>query len=79
VATRTPLTPIVSRTRPTAIGAGPCICIVASFALQEAVIILSTLLARFRFEPVPNRTPDPQMILTLRPQGGVWLTVRPRR
>ena len=28
-------------------GAGPRICIGASFALQEAVIILSTLLARF--------------------------------
>jgi len=54
-------------------GDGPRICIGASFALQEAVIILATLLARFRFTPVPGRDPDPVMILTLRPQGGVWL------
>ena len=59
-------------------GAGPRICIGASFALQEAVIILSTLLARFRFERIPGREPQPRMILTLRPHGGVWLTVRPR-
>ena len=60
-------------------GAGPRICIGASFALQEAVIILSTLLARFRFKPVPGRDPQPRMILTLRPEGGVWLEVEPRR
>ncbi len=56
---------------------GPRICIGASFALQEAVIILATLLARFKFTSVPGRDPDPVMILTLRPEGGVWLTVEP--
>ncbi len=55
-------------------GDGPRICIGASFALQEAVIILATLLARFRFAPVPGRDPAPVMILTLRADGGVWLT-----
>ena len=55
-------------------GDGPRICIGASFALQEAVIILATLLARFRFNPVAGRDPEPVMILTLRPEGGVWLT-----
>ncbi|MFP4570975.1 cytochrome P450 [Rhodosalinus sp.] len=54
-------------------GDGPRICIGASFAIQEAVIILATLLARFRFAPVPGRAPEPVMILTLRPDGGVWL------
>ena len=58
-------------------GDGPRICIGASFALQEAVIILATLLARFRFRPVPGRDPRPVMILTLRPEGGVWLTAEP--
>ena len=58
-------------------GDGPRICIGASFALQEAVIILATLLARFRFKPVPGRDPKPVMILTLRPEGGVWLTAEP--
>ena len=54
-------------------GDGPRICIGASFALQEAVIILATLLSRFRFTPVPGKDPEPVMILTLRPHGGVWL------
>lgn len=56
-------------------GDGPRICIGASFALQEAVIILSTLLARFCFSAIPGKEPKPAMILTLRPEGGVWLTV----
>lgn len=58
-------------------GDGPRVCIGANFALQEAVIILATLLARFRFALVPGKTPNPVMILTLRPEGGVWLTVTP--
>lgn len=56
-------------------GDGPRICIGASFALQEAVIILATLLGRFRFKSVKGVDPDPVMIITLRPEGGVWLEV----
>jgi cytochrome P450 len=56
-------------------GDGPRICIGASFALQEAVIVLATLLARFRFSLIPGKNPKPVMILTLRPEGGVWLRV----
>ncbi|MFV0386430.1 cytochrome P450, partial [Paracoccus sp. (in: a-proteobacteria)] len=59
-------------------GAGPRICIGAGFAMQEAIIVLSTLLARFRFEAIPGRAPEPRLILTLRPHGGVWLNVTPR-
>lgn len=58
-------------------GDGPRICIGASFALQEAVIILATLLSRFKFTPVTGKEPEPVMILTLRPEGGVWLTAEP--
>jgi cytochrome P450 len=58
-------------------GDGPRICIGATFAVQEAVIILATLLSQFRFERVQGRDPKPVMILTLRPEGGVWLTAEP--
>lgn len=58
-------------------GDGPRICIGASFALQESVIILATLLSRFRFKRVEGRDPDPVMIITLRPEGGVWLEAEP--
>lgn len=56
-------------------GAGPRICIGASFAIQEAVIILATLVSRFRFTRIPGKEPKPVLILTLRPEGGVWLKV----
>ncbi|WP_299935493.1 cytochrome P450 [uncultured Pelagimonas sp.] len=58
-------------------GDGPRICIGSSFAIQEAVIVLATLLARFRFSTVAGKVPDPVMIITLRPQGGVWLEAEP--
>ncbi len=58
-------------------GDGPRICLGATFALQEAVIILATLLSRFRFTAIKGRDPKPVMILTLRPAGGVWLMAEP--
>lgn len=57
--------------------AGPRVCIGANFAIQEAVIILATLLSRFEFSAISGRDPKPVMILTLRPEGGVWLTAKP--
>jgi cytochrome P450 len=56
-------------------GDGPRICVGMRFALQEATVILATLLARFRLTPVPGRDPRPVTILTTRPEGGVWLNV----
>lgn len=56
-------------------GDGPRICIGMRFALQEATVILATLLSRFRFAAVPGRTPRPVTILTTRPEGGVWLEI----
>lgn len=58
-------------------GDGPRICIGSSFAIQEAVIVLATLLGKRRFSLVKGREPKPVMILTLRPEGGVWLTSEP--
>ncbi|MEP3297012.1 MAG: cytochrome P450 [Pseudoruegeria sp.] len=54
-------------------GDGPRVCIGAGFAIQEAVIILGTLLSQYRFEAVKGKDPEPVMLLTLRPKGGVWL------
>lgn len=58
-------------------GAGPRVCLGMDFGMQEAVIVLATLLSRFRFTPVPGRDPEPVMILSLRPGGGVWMDVEP--
>ncbi len=54
---------------------GPRVCIGAYFAMVEAQIILATLVSRFRFEPIAGVDPVPEMVLTLRPRGGVRLKV----
>ena len=56
-------------------GNGPRVCIGAQFAVQEAVMILATLLSKFRFTAVEGKAPRPTMVVTLRPEGGVWLQV----
>jgi cytochrome P450 len=60
-------------------GAGPRVCIGASFALQEAVIVLSHILRTFRLLPVPHHTARPLQRITLRPEGGMPLIVERRR
>lgn len=58
-------------------GDGPRICIGAQFAMTEAQIILASLINKFRFERIAGIDPDPVMVLTLRPEGGVQLKVSP--
>ena len=57
-------------------GAGPRICVGANFAMMQAQIILSTLLARFTFEPA-GPPPIPVMHMTIRPEPGVTLVAHP--
>lgn len=59
-------------------GAGPRVCIGASFAMQEAVIALAVLLSRFRFDTVPGTRPWPVQKLTTQPQGGLPMNVTRR-
>ena len=59
-------------------GAGPRICIGASFAMQEAVIVLAILLKQFRFEPFAAHTPWPVQKLTTQPEGGLPMRIRRR-
>lgn len=56
-------------------GNGPRICIGAEFALRESQIILATLLSRFRFTLTGGPAPEPHLLMTLRPKGGVKLRV----
>lgn len=58
---------------------GPRVCIGADFAMQEAIIILATLLARHRFRLTDAKPPRPKLILTLRPDSDIWLDVTPRK
>ena len=57
---------------------GPRVCAGASFALQEAVLLLSEALRRFEFTPAPGHVPQPVARLTLRSANGIPLMVRRR-
>lgn len=57
---------------------GPRVCLGASFALQEAAIILSTLVRRYRFEPLPGFRPELVGRLTVRSTNGIWLKLSRR-
>jgi len=56
---------------------GPRICIGAQFAIIEAQIVLATLISRYEFTAIDGQEPRPEMVLTLRPEGGVKLKVKP--
>jgi cytochrome P450 len=59
-------------------GAGPRTCIGMSFAMIEAKAVLATFVRAMRFAPVEGCDPEPMSRLTLRPMGGMRLTVEPR-
>jgi cytochrome P450 len=56
-------------------GAGPRVCIGMGFALQEATIVLAHLTKAFRFNIVDNHVVRPIQRITLRPQGGMPMTM----
>ena len=60
-------------------GAGPRVCIGATFALQEAMIVLATIMRHFHLRPVASHSVRPIQHITLRPQGGMPLIVTRRR
>lgn len=62
-------------------GAGPRICIGASFALQEAVIALAVLMQGYRFDAVKGHRVWPVQKLTTQPLNGLPMrvTARPPR
>jgi cytochrome P450 len=57
---------------------GPRVCLGASFAMQESVLILSSLARRYRFETGPELTPEPVGRLTLRARKGIRLRIYKR-
>ena len=60
-------------------GVGPRICIGATFALQEASIVIAALMRNFKFETMPGFTPWPIQKVTLRPKDGLPMIVRQRQ
>ncbi|MBE7197860.1 MAG: cytochrome P450, partial [Parafilimonas terrae] len=59
-------------------GAGPRVCIGASFALQEAVAVLATVTRGFRLTLAPGHEVMPVQRVALRSRGGMPMAVRRR-
>ncbi|HET6377556.1 MAG TPA: cytochrome P450 [Methylocella sp.] len=59
-------------------GAGPRVCIGASFSMQEAVIILAHIARAFTFELKKGHKIMPVQRITLRPKDGMPMIVRRR-
>jgi cytochrome P450 len=60
-------------------GAGPRVCIGATFAMQEAVIALAVLMSRYRFDSTPETAPWPVQKLTTQPRDGLPMRVSLRQ
>jgi cytochrome P450 len=54
-------------------GMGQRVCLGAAFAQQEGALVLASLLAGWRLEPVPGHVPEPVGRLTIRSANGVRL------
>jgi cytochrome P450 len=59
-------------------GDGPRVCIGNHFAITEAVLVLATVVQRYKFLPVPGQTIRLQPAVTLRPKGGIRLGIQCR-
>ena len=59
-------------------GVGPRICIGATLAMQEASIVVATVMRNFTLELAPGHAVWPMHRVTLRPDGGLPMTIRRR-
>jgi cytochrome P450 len=59
-------------------GAGPRVCVGAQLASTASALALATLCQRLSFEWPGGPLPEPEMLITLRPKGGMRLAVRRR-
>jgi cytochrome P450 len=59
-------------------GAGPRTCIGSAFALQEATLVLAVIMSKFALSLAPEHKVWPLLRVTLRPSGGLPMTIRLR-
>jgi cytochrome P450 len=62
-------------------GGGPRVCIGNNFAIFEAIVVLAMTARRYRFDLLPEKSVSitPEALITLRPKGGITVTVHERR
>lgn len=59
-------------------GAGPRICVGAGLAITEMVLVLATMLRRYRVRLVPGHKVEPRALMTMRPHWGLKAVAEPR-
>mgnify|MGYP001247402629 CR=1 FL=1 len=60
-------------------GAGARTCIGSAFALQEATLVLANIVNNFRLQLAPGKRVWPLLRVTLRPDGGLPMTIARKR
>ena len=58
-------------------GGGPHLCIGQHFALTSALLILATIMQRYRLALVPGHPVIPEPLVTLRVRDGLLMTLFP--
>jgi cytochrome P450 len=58
---------------------GPHVCVGASMAMLQLTVAVAVLARHFRFRLVPGRAVEPTAWTNIRPKGGLWMTLEPRR
>ena len=53
-------------------------CIDKSFALMEMHLVLATIAQAYTLQVVPKHPVVPELVVTLRPRDGLWMTVHAR-
>lgn len=59
-------------------GGGPRVCIGNGFAWMEMTLVMATMLAQVSCEPIGTGELEAEPSITLRPRGGLPMTVRRR-
>lgn len=59
-------------------GGGPHLCVGKQFAIQEAQLLLASILSRYDVRHHPGYPVDDRATITLRPRHGLYVTLHPR-
>lgn len=60
------------------LGGGPRVCIGSRLAEMQSLLVLGAVLQRYGLHALPGKRVEPAAMLSLRPKGGLWMTMHER-